>query len=167
MRWLWIVLAVIVGIPLLLVLIGSLLPRDHVARVTRDLDAPPERVWGLVSDVAATPTWRKDVTAVTLEPSTGGSIRFTEKSKQGEIPFEIVSQEPLRRQVVRIVDDKQPFGGTWTWELEPAGAGTRLTITEDGFIKNPIFRVLSKLFFPPTATMEKYLGDLSRGLTGG
>ena len=167
MRWLVIVVAVIVGAPLLLMLIGSFLPRNHTARVTRDLPATPDRVWALVSDFAGTPRWRKDVTAITVEPSTGGPMRFTEKSKQGAIPFEVLSQEPPRRQVVRIVDEKQPFGGTWTWNLEPSAAGTRLTITEDGFIKNPMFRVLSKLFFPPTATMEKYLGDLSHALSGG
>jgi uncharacterized protein YndB with AHSA1/START domain len=161
MRWLWIVLAVVVGIPLLMALIGSLLPRDHVARMSRELKSPPERVWALVSDVAGSARWRKDVTDVTVQPAAGGPLRFTEKSKQGTIPFEMVSQEPPRRQVVKIVDDQQPFGGTWTWELTPWGQGTRLTITEAGFIKNPIFRVMSKLFFSPTATMEKYLGDLA------
>ena len=165
MRWLWIVIAVLVGIPLLLALVGSFLPRDHVAQMTRELSAPPERVWALVSDVEGTPKWRKDVTAVTVEPGPG-PMRFTENSKHGEIPFELVTQEPPRRQVVRIVDEKQPFGGTWTWELEAIDNGTRLTITEEGFIKNPVFRVLSRLFFPPTATMEKYLGDLSRALGG-
>jgi hypothetical protein len=63
-----------------------------------------------------------------------------------------------------VVDDGLPFGGTWTWELAPAGGGTRLTITEAGFIRNPIFRLMSRLFFPPTGTMEKYLRALAAEL---
>lgn len=164
MTWLWIVLAVVLGIPLLAALIGSMLPRDHVARMTIELRTPPERTWTLISDVGGSARWRGDVTEVTVDSSNGGPVRFTEKSKQGTIPFEVVSRDPPRRQVVRVIDDGHPFGGTWTWEIEPLGAGTRLTVTEAGFIKNPLFRVMSKLFFPPTATIQKYLRELAKEL---
>jgi hypothetical protein len=63
-----------------------------------------------------------------------------------------------------VVDDGLPFGGTWTRELAPAGGGTRLTITEDGFIRNPIFRVMSRLFFPSTGTINGYLRALATEL---
>ena len=36
------------------------------------------------------------------------------------------------------------FGGTWTYALEPAGAGTRITVTEEGYVSNPLFRVMMK-----------------------
>ena len=156
MHWVWIVLGVVVGLVVALLIIGSLLPRDHVARMAIELESAPSRVWALISDFGGSPRWRSDVSEVTVDSSAGAPLRFTEKSKQGAIPFEVVSQDPPRRQVVRIIDDQQPFGGTWTWELEPLAAGTRLTITEAGFVKNPIFRVMGKLFFPPTATLRRY-----------
>jgi hypothetical protein len=52
------------------------------------------------------------------------------------------SVEP-KHMVTRI--DTAPnaaFGGTWTYELVPGGAGTQLTVTEDGYVSNPLFRVV-------------------------
>jgi len=164
-RWLFIALAILIALPLVAAAIGLLLPRDHVASVTIDVAAPADRVWLVVSDFGGTAAWRSDVTAVRLEPAADGvARRFTESSSHGDITFEVVRQDPPGTQVVRIVDDNQPFGGTWTWALEPAGAGTRLTITEAGFVKNPIFRTMGALFFSPTTTMEAYLRALARHL---
>lgn len=162
--WLWIILGVVVGLPLVLVAIGSALPRDHVARMSIDLASPPDRIWALVSDVGGTARWRSDVKEVEVQPTSGNRVRFVEVSKHGRVPFEIVSQEAPRRQVVRVVDEDQPFGGTWTWTLEGRGSGTRLVITEEGFVKNPVFRVLGKLFFSPSATIEAYLRALAKEL---
>jgi hypothetical protein len=37
------------------------------------------------------------------------------------------------------------FGGRWVYQLdpEPGGAGTRVTIAEEGWIGNPVFRVMA------------------------
>ena len=78
--------------------------------------------------------------------------------------FEVVSQHAPFRQSVRVVDDDQPFGGVWTWQLEPGDVGTRVTITEAGFIKSPIFRTMGWLFFSPTDTINDYLTALARAL---
>lgn len=164
MRWVWIAAAAILGIPALLALIGAFVPRHHLARVSITLQSAPETVWTLVSDFAGTPRWRPDVKRVELEPGSAGPLRFIEHSRNGKVPFEVVSQEPPHRQVVRVVDDDQPFGGTWTWDLTPEGSGTRLTLTEAGFVKNPIFRAVGLVFFSPSATMEGYLRGLARAL---
>ena len=164
MIWLWIALGILIGLPLVAFAVGSALPRDHVARVSIDLASPPERIWALVSDVGGTSRWRGDLSGIEMQPPSEGRVRFVENSKHGKIPFEVVSQQPPHRQVVRVVDDEQPFGGTWTWDLEPNAAGTRLVITEAGFVKNPIFRVMGKLFFSPTATIESYMRALTKEL---
>lgn len=162
--WMWILLAVVVGLPLLLYVVGSFVARDHVARMTIDLASPPDRVWALISDVGRTKEWRDDISAVVVHPNPGGPLRFTESTNHGEIPFELVSQEAPRRQVIRIIDDQQPFGGTWTWNLEPTPGGTRLTITEAGFVKNPMFRAMGLVFFSPYDTINVYLKALARAL---
>jgi hypothetical protein len=117
-----------------------------------------------VSDVGGTAKWRSDVVKVELQAGSGGPTRFVETSKGGDVTFEVESQDPPRRQVTRIVDTGQPFGGTWTWEIEPRDGGTRLTLVEAGFIKPPLFRVMAKLFFKPTASIDSYLRALARAL---
>jgi hypothetical protein len=102
-----------------------------------------------------------------MRPAVGGRTRFIETTRQGATPFEIVSQEPPTKQVMRVVDDGLPYGGTWTWDLTRAGTGTRLMISEAGFIKNPVFRVVSRTFFPPTRMMTAYLRALAKELEEG
>ena len=75
-----------------------------------------------------------------------------------------LAQQPPRKQVLKIVDDGQPFGGTWTWQLEPNGSGTRLAITEAGFVKNPMFRFMGAMFWSPTDTIRDYLKALAAHL---
>lgn len=143
---------------------GLLMPRDHVASVAIDLQAGPGQVWAIVTDFGGTSRWRPEVTAVRMQAEPGAPLRFTETSSEGDVTFELVRQDPPREQVVRVVDDDQPFGGTWTWELEPRGTGTRLTITERGFVKNPVFRVIAAIAFSPTDSLESYLRALAAEL---
>jgi uncharacterized protein YndB with AHSA1/START domain len=165
-RWILVLVSALVGIILLAGGVGLVLPSDHVARMSMDLRATPDQVWELVSDVAGTARWRPEVEGVDVVETTedGRAARFIERSSYGETPFTVVSRTATSQQVVRVEDDGLPFGGTWTWELAPSGSGTRLTITEDGFVRNPIFRVMSRLFFPPTATMDAYLRALAAAL---
>ena len=65
---------------------------------------------------------------------------------------------------MRIADPSLPFGGTWTYELRAEGSGTSLTLTEDGEVYNPIFRVMQKFFFSPYKTIDTYLENLKKRL---
>jgi hypothetical protein len=133
-----------------------------------ELNKDPGTIWALISDFGNTTKWRRDISSVRMDAPVDGKVRFTESGGQGDVQFEVVSQRPPFRQSVRIVDDDQPFGGQWTWQLEPLESGavskTRLTITEAGFIKSPIFRTMGTLFFSPTDTIEGYLTALARAL---
>ena len=57
-----------------------------------------------------------------------------------------------------------PFGGTWTYRLEPTASGTRLTITEDGEIYNPTFRFVARFVLGYEGTMTRYLDALEEDL---
>jgi hypothetical protein len=72
----------------------------------------------------------------------------------------VTERQPPRRLVTRIADQSLPFGGTWTYELTPAGSGTRLTITEHGTVFNPVFRFMSRFVFGHAATIERFLKDI-------
>jgi hypothetical protein len=71
-----------------------------------------------------------------------------------------VESVPPQRLVSRIADERLPYGGTWTYELAPAGDGTRLTITERGEIYNPVFRFVARFVMGHTATMNGVLRAL-------
>lgn len=160
---LWIALYIVaglVGLVIVVAVIGWFLPRDHVATRTATLPTAPDVVWRALTDLDAQVRWRRGLRRVEhLSPT-----RFREHGGQGAITFEIVEDRAPTRRVTRIADDKLPFGGRWIFELEPAGTGTKLTITEDGFIKNPVFRFLSKTVFSTTATLEHFLADLAAHL---
>ena len=82
----------------------------------------------------------------------------------GEMPIRVQDEVAERELVTRIVDDGLPFGGTWTYQLEPVEEGTRLTITEDGFVRDPFFRFMSRYVFGHEKTVEDYLDALRERL---
>ena len=55
MRIVVLLLAVVVGLGLIVVVIGYLLPVRHVATVRAHIPATPEQVWSALTDVAAQP----------------------------------------------------------------------------------------------------------------
>jgi hypothetical protein len=84
----------------------------------------------------------------------------------GPITFEQQESIPERRFVARIADTDQGFGGTWTYDIEPATNGSRVTITERGFVTNPLFRFMSRFVFGYHGTQEAYLRALGKRFGG-
>jgi uncharacterized protein YndB with AHSA1/START domain len=161
-----VILSVLVAIVVVVAVIGYLLPAEHTATASRTYDVPPPVVWRMITDVASMPRWRPKLEAVEMLSGRGEPLAWREKWERGdEIPFRETERVEQRRVVVVIDSDDLPFGGSWTYQLEPTGdGGTVLTITEDGAVYNPFFRVASRFFFDPTNTMKVYLTDLAAGL---
>ena len=160
MIWIAYIASGLVGLVVVIALIGLALPRDHITARRTVLAKSPAEVWSALIDLDAQPTWRRGLKKIErLSPTS-----FREHSTQGTITFEITDDRASELRVTRIADAKLPFGGRWIYELAPDGAGTRLTITEAGFIKNPIFRFMSKTVFSSASTIEKFLTDLGTHL---
>jgi hypothetical protein len=160
MMWIVIVLASLVGLVAVMAGIGLALPRNHVAARRATFAKSPEEVWRALTDLDAYPRWRRGVTVIErLSPT-----EFCERSSQGVIRFEIAEERPHELRITRIADPRLPFGGRWIYELAPAGDGTRLTITEDGFVTNPVFRFLARTVFSTAGTLEKFLTELGAHL---
>jgi hypothetical protein len=123
------------------------------------------RVFATITDFARFPEWRSEVRTVELLGDDGRGMRFREDGKHGVVTYRVERRQPDSRLVTRIDDPSLPYGGTWTLEVKPAPEGAALTITEDGEIYNPIFRVLSKGIFSPYATIDIYQSDLRKRLT--
>jgi uncharacterized protein YndB with AHSA1/START domain len=162
MRWLLVILAAVAGVVLLVVVVGMLLPKEHTARSHATINAPPDSVWRALTDVAAFPAWRDDVSRVEMLPSANGRKGWREIGKHGAITFEESAADPPRRLVARIADPTLPFGGSWTYDVASEAAGSRVTITEDGVVHNPVFRFMSRFVFGHHATQEAYLRALGR-----
>jgi hypothetical protein len=158
------VIAAALGLIVILVLaVGYALPVRHVASSEATFGAPPERVFAVLQDVERYPAWRSDVEGVEVL-ARAPALRWRERGGNGTITFEIQESTPPTRLVGRIADTSLAFGGSWTYVLTPAGTGTKLTITENGEVYNPVFRFMSRFVFGHTATMERYLADLAKYL---
>jgi uncharacterized protein YndB with AHSA1/START domain len=123
--------------------------------------APPDRVFEVITDVARYPEWRTDIARVDIV--TTAPLTWREYDTRGDaITYEVVESRPSERHRVRIADAGLPFGGTWTYELQADGPGTRLLITEHGDVYNPIFRFMSRFVFGHTASIDAFLAALAR-----
>jgi hypothetical protein len=116
---------------------GSMLPVAHEATSSATFTATPGVLYEIIADRDRYREWWDDDT-----------------------PTIVVESRPPERLVTRIADGL-PFGGTWTVEVAPEGAGARVTITERGEVYNPIFRVLSRYVVGHTATMDRFLAALA------
>jgi hypothetical protein len=141
MMWLWIAagLVTVSGVAVaVLAIVGSRLPKDHVASRRITLRRAPAEVFAAMRELA---------------------------SASASPALLIVEEVPPRRLVTRIADETLPYGGTWTYDLEPDGPdGTRLVITERGFVNPPVFRTLSRYVFTHHRTLDTYLRVLGARL---
>jgi len=148
-----------------IVLIGSMLPVQH--RVSRNvkLVAGTDRVWSLISDFQTAPNWRSDIRKVERIETSDGVV-WKEIARNGDaIAYATVEESRPIKLVRKIVGEGLPFGGRWTFELQPqVGGGSSLTITEDGEVYNPIFRFVSRWIVGQSATLDRYLAQLKQKL---
>jgi uncharacterized protein YndB with AHSA1/START domain len=165
MKWITVLLVVVVALAVVIAvaaLIGSRLPRSHRASGEKVLKAPPDVVWRALADVEAFPSWRSDVKKVVRLPDRDGRPMWAEEGRSGRLTLAFERMEPPRLLVSRIADPRLPFGGTWVCEITPAPAGSRLTITENGEVYNPLFRFMARFIFGYEGTINAYLADLER-----
>lgn len=162
MKWYWIVALALVGIIALVALVGALLPVKHQAACRVVLRQPATALFAAITDVAAFPQWREGITAVELLPSQDGRRCWRETSSFGPMDLRVEESVADRKLVGRIVTADSPFGGTWTYRLDPQDGGTALTITENGEVYNVFFRALSRFVFGHDASMKSYLRSLAR-----
>lgn len=140
MKWLLLAVTMIVVAVVLVALVGAALPRQHRASRTLTTRHPPEDLWAIVAD-----------------------RKFAEAAA-GDVKVEVVESLRPAKYVTKIADPGQPFGGTWTHVITPVAGGATLTIIEDGWVSNVIFRFVSRFVIGHHATMDKYLGAIAKRL---
>jgi len=160
-----IVLRILAGIAALvgaMACAGLTIPRRHIARRTARYARRPEEVYAAITAYEELPQWQPGVARVEILPPRAGKARYRTHGKFGAMTLVVEEAVPPRRVVGRIDEPELGFGGTWIYEIAPVDGGATLTITEDGFISNPIFRALARFVFGYHRTMEGYLRGLGR-----
>jgi hypothetical protein len=160
MRWLVYLVAAIAIVGVLVVIIGYSLPRGHTVSRTTTVAMPPEALYTLLADVDRYQSWRPAVKSLQRHPDRDGKPAWTEEASGMKIPLYFEKMERPTLLVSRIADPSLPFGGTWTYRIQPAPGGSSLTVTEDGEVHNPFFRFMSTFVFGHTATLDEFLTHL-------
>jgi uncharacterized protein YndB with AHSA1/START domain len=106
-------------------------------RISREvvIDAPPEKVWAIVTEPRHVARWFSDEAEIELRA--GGAMLLTWHG-HGVYRGRVEAVEPPRRFAFRWLrrEDNEPGEGTSTFVeflLEPEGDGTRLRVVESGF----------------------------------
>lgn len=146
--------------------VGMLLPVEHRTSVQRRVAGSPDEAWAAITDVEASSEWRGDVDRVELLPSEGVGVLWREWGGEAPLTFELVESTPPERWVARIADEDLPFGGRWIYELAGGRDSTTVTITEEGEIRDPLFRFFARFVFGYEATATRYLDDLEAHMEG-
>lgn len=146
---------------MLIAFFGALLPKEHLATRSARLQQPPQAIWSAITDYQKFPEWRKSVARVEPLPPVNGKPAWREYDQhKSVIPYEISESVPPERLVTRITDPNLPFGGSWTFEIAPLGGGSSVRITENGEVRNTIFRFLARFVFGYESSMNDYLKSL-------
>ena len=139
---------------------GRSLPREHSIRSRITIVAPPDTVFKVIRNIGTTNTWWSDMKSSRRLTSSRGETWEENMGSAGIIMVTISRVVSGKSMVHTIVDDgKQGWGGTWTYQVESTGAGTEVTITEDGYVDSPFFRVMMKLR-GKYRTIDSYLSSL-------
>jgi len=158
MKWVLLIGGLIFLVIACMAAFGAMLPRDHHATRKARFHAVPDAVFAVLM---GPPDWRTGIKGYGELPDQNGHKRWWEEDTHGQkITYELVESKPPDRIVTRIAGRGLPFGGTWTFEISPAGRGSDVRITEDGQIYNVMFRAMA-LFFGYTSSIEGYLRDLA------
>jgi hypothetical protein len=136
MKWVLFGVIGVIALVAIVAAIGATLPRGHKASRTLRVSRAPADVWPAI--VAAT-------------------------SASG-VPVDVLESAPPHRQVTGVKETEKMFGGTWTIVVEPQPGGSTVTVTEDGWVANPIFRFVSRFVIGHHATIDGVLKQVAKAL---
>ena len=142
---------------------GAKQPVEHSVSVTGVVDAPQDKVFSLITDVARGSEWRPAVKSVTLLKKDQDRDHWVEHLDHGQfMTFLATKTDPPSRREVKLDEPKASYGGTWIYELAPgpSPSTTTLKITETGFIRPPLYRFMMVRVFGMTRNLDEYMKDI-------
>jgi len=158
MKILLLIVGSLVSLILLVIIIGLMLPKRHVATRAARYHTSPEALFVLITGPQ---NWRPDLLQ-SVESTDSAGRRFVQETSRNKevITYELLDIQPPTSVKRKIVTQNLPYSGSWTFTLQPAGEDTLVRITEDGEVSNPVFRFVSRFILGHTATIDSYLREL-------
>lgn len=154
LKWLGLAVAGLIVVVVAIRAIGSRLPVQHQATVTRTVAADADAVWRRVDRIEEWPAWQD----VTVEVLAEDSVRVRQA---GQTLLYRVDRSRPRTLVTEIATPGLPFGGRWTWSVRSGERGsTIVSIVEDGEVYHPFFRFLSRFVFGHDSTIRAVMDAL-------
>lgn len=133
--------------------------------VTTHIDAPPAKVWALLTDAAGFPKWNSTVTSIEGPIALGQklTLRVPSAPKQTFKP-KVAELEPEKRMVWR--DGFAPmFQGVRTFTLTPAAGGTDFSMVE--VFSGAMLPMIAGSLPDFVPIFETYASDLKRAAERG
>ncbi|HVM60114.1 MAG TPA: SRPBCC family protein [Verrucomicrobiae bacterium] len=147
MKWLLIILGIFAVMIVGLLVLGLLQPARHSVTRSIRLKLKPETVFAALANFEDLPKWSTTVLKVERLPDRDGKpvARITMKWGHMEMVMTQLERTPPIRLVVSAAQESGATLGTWTYELASESDGCRVSLTEQGEMKNPFYRAIGRL----------------------
>lgn len=133
-------------------------------RIESEIEAPPERVWSVLTHAPDVPRWNSTVLSLAGEIRAGGRLEL------------VSTLAPGRTFKLRVTEFQPPHRLAWgdamgrrVFALERIADGarlaTRLTMTER--IGGPLFPLFARMIPPFDASFERFVADLATACIDG
>lgn len=100
--------------------------------VTRTIQALPETVWQLLTDIASYPDWNPTIVSIEGDVALGGTVRLVSAvNPKRKFALKVTSKEPPSRMVWSGGMPLRLFSGVRTYQLAPQDGDTVFSVTEE------------------------------------
>jgi uncharacterized protein YndB with AHSA1/START domain len=121
-------------------LIGYALPARTTISRSIYLQQTPEAIFAVLADVRRMAEWNRNTEKIEMLPSVGGKEATKQSFKGGMVMTIITTEsEPPHHLVRTLGDENGPFVGSWTYEISPVAAGSKIVLTEVAESKTRFF----------------------------
>ncbi|MCU0956880.1 MAG: hypothetical protein MUF55_05975 [Hydrogenophaga sp.] len=149
--------ASVAAIAVVVVIVGFNLDPVRSGTSSRECRAPAKGLLDTLLDVESQPRWRKSVVSVQRGTNASSWIETTDRNES--ITFTL--QEANEQRVALAFTSTRGYEGRWLGSLKAMDSDRTLVVaTEEVTIRNPIGRILSRLFFNPEQFASEYLTAL-------
>jgi len=150
-------------IALTVLVVGLMQPVKHSVTRSIHLKQMPEAVFALLDDSTNAPNWASGILKVEPLPDRDGKPVTRQTLKWGGMQMIVIQLErtPPNRLVYSMGKESGALFGTWTYNISAETNGCRVAITEDGELKNPIYRAMGRMRGLDTS-LRQTLSDLAK-----
>lgn len=142
--------------------VGWKLPPEHRVAREAQFSHGAQDIWAAIADFPSLPVWMPGIRRVQKLDAVDGRERWLYETAEGDMTIEVVARTAPTELWIRTVNSDLAFGGTWMHRISPAATGSLVTVTEYGWIANPLFRFMFRYVFGLSSTADEALAALGR-----